>query len=457
MRIYTLGWLGLLVTLIGHDAEATAVFARQTGMACSSCHFQHFPLLNGFGRAFKSAGFSMIGAQSQVQSDDLSIPSSLNMSVVAAAGFEKSNQSKAAAILPTPEKNAGDGVYYTPGSGGELSMFFGGRVSENAGFVGELSQGIFAGVAGSAKMPIQFDLTALFEDMQAGTRIGLVTFATDMHGASYGFEELNTGANDVQLMTMARGFSRAHSSAVSAQQYIDTDGAAKGLAFVVSNPKGFINVTKYDRTGISLGKFAALGSTYLRVAGFIPLPGWEAMAVGAQAWSGNSATRDPAGLVPLVTAETQAYAFDAQLQGHLGDMPLGLYASYARAPAVAGNPVTGNIGNAYNTYLTQDAAGNPIVAAGIKEKTSLNISAELGIVPEVATFGIAARRGVNGNGLSDNAVFLFGSYQIVQNIMLSLSFTNASGDYWYSDPVTFNGTTDQIGKTTYTINLSSIF
>jgi hypothetical protein len=45
------------------EASAIPAFARQTGMACSACHQQHYPVLNGFGQAFKSAGYSMMGSQ----------------------------------------------------------------------------------------------------------------------------------------------------------------------------------------------------------------------------------------------------------------------------------------------------------------------------------------------------------------------------------------------------------
>lgn len=458
MRKFALNFAGLLaMSLLTWDVSATAMFSRQTGMACSSCHFQHFPLLNGFGRAFKSSGFSMMGAQTKVESADLSIPATLNMSVLATVGYEKSDRAKAGALASSLEKNSGDGQYYVPGSGGELSLSFGGRVSENAGFLAELSSAEEGGTSGSAKMPMQLDLSAVFSSMQAGTRIGLIPFATDVLGVSYGFETLNTGANAVHLMSVVRGLNNAHSGAVSAQQYLGTNGAAKGLAFVVSHPNGFINISKYDGTGLTHGKSVALSSSYVRVAGFVPLMGWEAVAFGAQIWSGGSAMSDPAGLLPLVMADTKAYAFDAQLQGHVDDMPLGIYASYARAPVVAANPATGHVGNAFNTFMTQDGFGNPVWATGTKEKSAVNLAVELGLIPDVATFGVAVRRGINGNGLSDNAVFLSGTYQVAQNILLSLLLTNARGDYWYSDPVALNGTTDQIGKTSYTINLSSIF
>jgi hypothetical protein len=161
-------------------------------------------------------------------------------------------------------------------------------------------------------------------------------------------------------------------------------------------------------------------------------------------------------LVPLVMTDTQAYAVDGQLQGYVGDMPMGIYASYAVAPVVAADPATGNLGNAYNTYYTQDGLGNPVVVTGTHEKSALNISTELGIVPNVASFGVALRLGKSGNGLVDNAVLLTGTYQVAQNILLSVAYTGASGSYWYSND-TYTGTTDQIGKTTYTLNLSSVF
>ncbi|HEY0665473.1 MAG TPA: hypothetical protein VGD24_05375 [Gallionella sp.] len=444
-----LGAMTVLAGLLTQDASASAVFARQTGMACTSCHFQHFPLLNGFGRAFKSSGFTMMGAQGRVEGADLTIPNTLNLSVLATAGYEKSNRAKVSVL----EKNSGDGLYYAPASGGELALSFGGRIGENAGFLGELGTGDAVGAYISAKMPIQFDLSSI---ASFGTRVGIVPFATDAQGASYGYEVLNTGANAVHTMSPAPGFNRAHSGAVSAQQYLGTDGAAKGLAFVLSNPNGFVNITRYDRTGIAGARFAAMGSTYLRVAGLIPLAGWEALAVGAQTWGGSSAVNDPAGLAPLVQAATQAYAADVQLQGHLNDMPLGIYASYARAPVIAANTATGHVGNAYNTYQTLDATGNLVTTTGIKEKSAVNIAAELGIVPNVFTLGAGLRRGTSGNGLSDNAVFLTGTYQMLQNIIWSLSYTNASGGYWYSNAAG-NGTTDLIGKTTYTINLATVF
>ena len=127
----------MAVVTFSSEVSALPLFARQTGMVCSACHFQHFPMLNGFGRAFKSAGYTMMGTQGKVEGEGLTIPNTLNMAVMTSAGYEKTNQ----AAGTGPQKSTGDGAFYVPGTGGELSLFFGGRVTENAGFLAEIGTG----------------------------------------------------------------------------------------------------------------------------------------------------------------------------------------------------------------------------------------------------------------------------------------------------------------------------
>src|ERR1039457_6841803 len=91
-------FLASIVAAVTFASEASAlpVFARQTGMECAACHFQHFPLLNSFGRAFKTGAFTMIGAQAQVEGTGLSIPATVNAAVLTSMGYEKTNATKAA-------------------------------------------------------------------------------------------------------------------------------------------------------------------------------------------------------------------------------------------------------------------------------------------------------------------------------------------------------------------------
>jgi hypothetical protein len=259
-------------------------------------------------------------------------------------------------------------------------------------------------------------------------------------------ELLNTGANAVHQISNTPGFNNAHANAISAQQYINTAGAADGAALVATSDMGFINVTKFQQTGIAAGTFATLGSTYLRVAGTFDVAGWDS-AVGVQNWSGQSQT---ATIAPAATVleQTKAFAVDGQMQGELGGMPTGFYFSYARAAGVtAAEQAAGVLPNVYN--------------AGTLTRSSLNIDAEIGLVPEVVTVGAAIRRGkagvadAAGANATDNAIYLTATYKIQQNMLARLSYTTNSGSYWVSNGV--NGTTDLIGSKTTTINVYTLF
>jgi len=47
----------LMAMLVATEkASAVPAFARQTGMPCAACHFQHYPALNDFGVMFKTNG-----------------------------------------------------------------------------------------------------------------------------------------------------------------------------------------------------------------------------------------------------------------------------------------------------------------------------------------------------------------------------------------------------------------
>jgi hypothetical protein len=457
------------------EVSALPLFARQTGMACSACHFQHFPMLTGFGRAFKSAGYTMIATQGKVEGEGLSIPSSLNMSALTTAGYEKTNQAASNTAINT----TGDGAFYVPGNGGELDLFVGGRVSGNTGFLAEVGTGGYvsgttvSGRRSSAKLPVLFEVDSSQFKLAEGTRLGFVPFSTDDEGASYGFELLNTGANAVQQMSLTSGLNEAHSVALSAQQYIGTAGAATGVAFVANNPVGFINLTKYDQTGISHAALAVLGSTYVRVAGMFDLAGWDT-GVGIQNWSGSSVSATGTPAVPAVPGSStcvvittggpcvvtnitfpvpeipatygvvasKATAIDGQMQGSLGSMPVGFYVSYARAPA--GNS------NWYNR--------DPVTQAyGTATKSSFNFSFEVGVVPEKITLGAAYRAGRSGvavdsfTNASDNAIMFIATYKLAQNMMASFTQTTSSGQYWDAPHQA------ALGSSTTTINLSTLF
>lgn len=421
------------------EASALPVFARQTGMECAACHFQHFPLLNQFGRAFKTGGFTMIGAQAQVEGQGLSLPATVNAAVLASLGYEKSNATKAPGAAYTSAGNSSTGAFYVSGTGGEMSLFVGGRGSDFMGYLAEITLGGGAGAADSVKTPILFDLN--------GTRAGVVFFSTNGQGASYGFETLNTGANAVHSITNTvggvAGGPSPYIAAVSAQQYINTAAGATGASFVAANDMGFINVTKFDQIGPGTANVANLGSTYLRLAGTFDLAGWDS-AVGAQYWRGTSTVGNFGGSGTFGQLDTMAAAIDGQMQGALGSMPAGIYLTLARAPAT-----TATSTNAYN--------------GGAFTRSSVNLAAELGVVPDKATVGAAVRRGKSGvddgtgANAKDNAIYLTATYKLAQNILSRLSYVHQSGNFWTLP--TGGGATNatDLGTNTTTVNLYALF
>ncbi len=423
------------------EASAVPVFARQTGMACSACHFQHFPLLNGFGRAFKSSAFTMMGAQGKIEGEHLSIPDTLNMSILATAYKQAESGNNA-------------GKWGTPGNGGELSLFAGGRISEFAGFLTELGF-IATGTLNAAKMPILFEVAE-------GTRAGLVAYTTDGQGAGYSFETMNTGAaGGVHRLMGNAGPTRQHGQAASAAMYLGGGRTnATGLAFVVNNDSGFLNVSKFDllspsQNAAQNGAATQLPVTYVRAAGFMDVAGWD-MGAGIQNWSGVS-QQNAIGLA--ATSEVKSTVIDFQAQGEMGGFPVGFYASYGTSPAsVLGNSLNGGVVN----YNAKKVLGTPAVAT-TSRASSFHVAADFGIIPGLATLQLAMRQGTLGDtavatalgqtGRKDNAIMVGVTYELAQNMELSAHYTTQSGSAWNA-PV---GGAIPAGKNASTILLETMF
>src|SRR6202162_5225225 len=78
-------WLAISVlvgaAVVSTPRYALPSFARQTNKACSACHFENFPMLTDYGRAFKASGFTEIYTEptrENTDSAELSIPLVLN-------------------------------------------------------------------------------------------------------------------------------------------------------------------------------------------------------------------------------------------------------------------------------------------------------------------------------------------------------------------------------------------
>ncbi len=424
MKKVALSLAGMLAAAaFAPEASAIPAFARQTGMACNACHFQHYPLLNGFGRSFKASAFTLMGAEGKVEGDGLSLPNTLNMAVLGTAGYVKTNGAKGNQV-----KTPGNGTVFVPGTNGEMSLFIGGRISDNAGSIGELT---FLGLGGAGTLAQT--KTPIFFEVGGGYRTGVVLFTTAGAGPAYSYETLNTGAVATHTMMFVVGDATgAIMNTLSAQQYIGTGTAATGAALVANGDMGFINIAKFHMAGPTDLAFsgAALGSTYARVAGTVDAGGWD-LGVGGQFWGGSSLNLAAGPALVQGVFDTKATAVDFQLQGNVAELPLGFYASWASAPAS-----TAPRNNMYNF-------------GGAKNRTAIVISAELGIVPEKVMLGAAYRRGKTGAATADgdNSMLVEASYKLAQNQTLALDYVHQSGSSW-------NGV---LGNNQYNLSLSTLW
>lgn len=388
------------------EASALPVFARQTGMACSACHFQHFPALNGFGRAFKASAYTMMGAQGKVEGEHLSLPDRLNMAVLTTQGIEKQSGNAKGTQLDLPS------------NGGELSLFYGGHVSENAGFLSELGLTGTPTTAGAVAATAAAKLVLMYPMGNAKVGVSLYTGA---QGAAHSMELLNTGAVAVHRITAMPGIGNQHFNVNSAAQYLGTKTNASGVHLVASSDNWFANVGMFGLVGpgpTAAGAPAgtnwgtSVKSKYVRVAGMFDVAGFDS-AAGIQMFSGGTG---------VVGGDTKATIIDGQMQGELSGMPAGFYASYGTAPASTNN----------------------LFNAGVASKSSLNLAAELGVVPGVATVQLALRRAKNGAAAGadgDNAFLVGATYELAQNMELSVTHTRQSGSAWNAPaPVGRNAT-----------------
>lgn len=429
-RILTLGGAFLAAAIVATPSQAIPAFARQTGKACLTCHFQHFPLLNDYGQDFKAGGYVDIGKEGLVKGKDLSLPEILNASILVNTVYTKTNGTDA-----PNTSSAASGNLELPG---EASILFGGRVNDNVGFFLEAS---LTGGGGNQHPAILANFKIPFVFKFGDYRTAIVPFTSDGMGPAFGFELLSTGAvSNLETFDLAE--------AGSAQQYIGTGTAATGVAFVVHNPQFFVNFSKWAPNHIGTNSGGADGtgsssraptSNYLRAAWTPTFGDWN-LGLGFQSWSGTSYQLDNLAVSPAVQnnlVETKATAIDFQAQGAVGAYPLGVYLTHASAPGT-----NGGTPNFYN--------------ANHERKKATILLGELGIIPNKVMVSLAFRNATTGltGDTKDNATTFGARYQYAQNIALRLEYTKGKKDSLGNGR--FDGT--QLGGDTRTaLLLSTVF
>ena len=415
----------MATSIIASEASAIPSFARQTNMTCQSCHAQHVPILNGFGQSFKASGYPLMGIkQGKIEGDRLSIPNTLNASMRLKARYQKSNGADTDVI---PGDSTNSGQWQVPE---EFSLFFGGRIAENVGF-------FFEGNTAADQLISGFRLPAAFS--VSNSKLSAIPYMTDTLGASYGYEQASTGA--------ARNVRWAeHRKEISAQQYVGTDGAATGIAFVAQNDLGYINFSRWAPAFMArTGAAQTLRSNYLRIAATPTLStatgGDWAMHIGAQFWDGSNYAPDQLLPSALVEVDTRATAIDFQAFGQIGGKDLGVYATWANAPA--GSLAKPNILNVGNNGSNPVGPADPALYR-VNDRSAWTIGAEYSLIQYTLHIGAAYRYansgGATGSGIAgvnptDNAITLTGVYNLSQNAEVHLNHSFYSGTL-YDTPQT---------------------
>ncbi|MEJ2566562.1 MAG: hypothetical protein P8164_12575 [Gammaproteobacteria bacterium] len=421
------GMVLLASLMVPAVAGAVPAFARQMNTSCDTCHFQHFPLLNAFGRAFKASGFTMTSRKT-IENDHFSLPENLNMALFTNIRYQSSNGPKGAANTARTSNN---GEWIIPG---ETSLFLGGRVSANMGALVEGDVG-GAGTGGSSPFLASIKLPFMY-DVGKGINLGVVPFSAGL-GPAYAFETMNTGAVGNHLINLV------HPTAVSAQQYIqagpataDYGGDSEGIGLVAVSSNFFVTLAKWSPNHLPIdtqGSSVAPSSDYARVAYMPQLDGWD-LGFGLQYFGGHSSRADSTTTPVLTPMRTEAYAVDAQAQGMVGDMPLGIYLSYAAAPSTKAGQMT----NLYDRNPNQAHAASLAVELGA-------FSGGLGTVQLAYR---TANDGANAYN-KDNAVTAGVTYLLTYNAQLALLETWYSGSAFDSSnptpqPVDASGSGDRL-------------
>lgn len=356
------------------DAQAIPAFARQTGMACVSCHAGSFPALNAFGRAFLNASYTMRGAAPLVEGEDLSIPSDLKMSLVTKLRYQMTS-SNARGEFQWPD---------------EAGLLVGGRMSENIGGMAELDMKAADADNNFANMKVSFNVTP---------NVTAVLWGTDGLGAGYGYELMNTGMKRSQRPIENR-------KGMSAFQRLGTGSyamgatAAEGWTVAYHNNDLAVAYSQWAPTkGPEFVDIAGGMAGNLRVNYFMNVSGWD-MGLGLSYIDGVIKTGE---VDPSTDLYVSGQGVDFQMIGDLGSIPSAFYLSYGSVPK--SKSTAGDELNLFNTSTADDM-------------TALGLLGKFDVLPRTSVY--VAYGSTDQGSTTSSEVTVGVEYMLAQNVKLEL-------------------------------------
>jgi len=352
-----LGAVSLL--LLSFNAQAVPSYARQTGLACASCH-TIFPELTPFGRSFKLNGYTLTGLK-QIEAQPTSSASGVKINEIAPmSAMLQAN------IINSNSAN----TYQFPG---EFSLFFAGEISPNMGSFIQMTMAPPEGVYN-----FEMDNT----DIRYANRKGDLTYGVTVNNSPT--------VQDLWNSTPVWGYPFTGGAALP--QPLIADGLGQtvmGLGAYVQTANGlYAELTLYNPTeagavdspGGALATTLKEGSPYVRVAWQKGFSGGNNLMVGAY---GMQSTLDLAGATDKVTDMT----IDSQYEHHLkGGNMISAHASYTNEKTDAGiGGSTSNTLNALRLDATYHMGSHSMLAIGYAANDNVNddqaITAQYSVLP----------------------------------------------------------------------------
>jgi len=312
------------IALAPTTASAIPAFARQTGAACYSCHFQTFPAIKAFGRAFKMGSFTDVGDQALIEDDNLSIPAVLNATFVV----------KGNAVNTDVTNQASTTVYNVPT---DAVLMMAGRIGSNTGAFIE-----FDGGAANWQLINSFDVS--------GFKVGIGAAKAGFGGS--GVLELSNVFGQHGGVLFGKGISAIQAAGFSEDTtsigaWIGNDLGVVQFALLApaAATEGTVNV------GGSFGKL-------VRVIATLDVGGWDTL-IGFGTVTGSAGKGDTSGGLTATRIPMNLQFVDAQVQGEVGDMSIGIYGDWAHAK---GKTSTTGSPNFYGGALATTTAGTGLFA-----------------------------------------------------------------------------------------------
>jgi len=361
------------VSIAPTTSEAIPAFARQTGAACLSCHFQTFPALNSFGRAFKMGAFTDVGEQALIEDDNLSLPAVLNSAFVLRGHYQSDKKTTAAGVTSTTT------TWAIPA---DTVLLMAGRVGSNTGAFVEFA-GAGAGATGAANWQLMnsFD----FDTFKGGLNIQ------------------NTGFGPTAAIEVSNVFGqhagKLNGAALSSIQNILVNyGNTTSVAAWAGNESFLVQATGVafaDAAGVTNASFVPMiRGTYIADLGAAELMIGGGILSGTQRAAGVLASGQGA----------DAKFIDAQVQGEMGDMSYGIYADWTTTKAKRGS----------NLFVagTNSKIGGYSFRAEVSPIHKVMLGAGIGQV-KTTTAGVATKRQLTQ---------VSATYEIYQNMEFNMHY-----------------------------------